>query len=408
MDTIFDLEGQRRLLEYLTQIGDVLHYAKRRASFATYALGLLGDGERKSVEPIAARACADPDTADAAHQRLLHFLADSEWSDRDVRRIAAQYAVSEMTSLAPIDSWIVDDTGWLKQGSHSVGVQRQYTGSAGKITNCQIGVSLSLANRLDHVPIDFELYLPECWTENPDRRREALIPDWVRFHTKPQLAIEMIRRAVADDLPRAPVLADTAYGDSSEFRNEIRALGLDYAVAVSSHAKVWCCDRLARRRGEPLSVAELALQMRRHFRRTTWRQGTKRPLSARFAMRKVVPFHDDGIPPSVREDVWLLMEWEDGESAPTKYYFINLDPKIPVTKKKLVRLVKQRWRTERVYEDMKGELGLDHYEGRRFRGWHHHVSVALCCFAFVVAERCRAFPPSARGEAQHGSQSLAA
>ncbi len=408
METILDLDGQRRLVEYLTQIGDVLHYAKRRASFATYALGLLGDGERKSVEPIAARACADPDTTDAAHQRLLHFLTDSEWSDRDVRRIAAQYAISEMSPRAPIDSWIVDDSGWLKQGRHSVGVQRQYTGSAGKITNCQIGVSLTLANRLDHVPIDFELYLPKSWTEDVARRREARIPDEIQFRTKPELAIEMIRRAVANRLPRAPVLADTAYGDSSEFRNAVRALGLDYAVAVSSHTKVWCCDRLARRRGEALSVEELATRMRRHFRRTTWRQGSKRPLSARFAVRRVVPFHDDGISPSVREDVWLLMEWEDGETAPTKFYFINLDPKIAMTKKKLVRLVKQRWRTERVYEDMKGELGLDHFEGRRFRGWHHHVSVALCCFAFVVAERCRAFPPSARKETAHDSQSLAA
>jgi SRSO17 transposase len=265
-----------------------------------------------------------------------------------------------------------------------------------------------LANRLDHVPIDFELYLPQSWTENPARRREARIPDSVSFRTKPQWALEMIRRAVADGLPRAPVLADSAYGDSSEFRNQVRDLGLDYAVAVSSTTKVWYCDRLGRLRGEALSVSEMALRMQRQFRRTTWRQGTKRPLAARFALRKVVPFHDDGIPVSMREDVWLLMEWEDGEPAPTKFYFINLDPHLRVTKKMLVRLVKQRWRTERVYEDFKGELGLDHFEGRRFRGWHHHVSVALSCFAFVVAERIRAFPPSTGKEAEHDSQPLAA
>jgi SRSO17 transposase len=408
METLLDLDGQRRLLEYLTQIGDSLHFAKKKASFATYALGLLGEGERKSIEPIAARSCADPGKTDSAHQRLLHFVSNSEWSDRDVRRIAARYAVSEMTSHAPIDSWVIDDTGFLKQGKHSVGVQRQYTGSAGKITNCQIGVSLTLANRIDHVPIDFELYLPQSWTEAPERRREARIPDEIQFRTKPQLAIEMVRRAIADGLPKAPVLADAAYGDSSVFRNELRQLGLDYAVAVSSNTKVWCCDRLARRRGEALCVEELATGMLPRFRRTTWRQGTKTKLSARFAMQRVVPFHDDGIPPSVREDVWLLMEWEDSEKAPTKYYFINLDPRIAVTKKMLVRLVKQRWRTERVYQDMKGELGLDHFEGRRYRGWHHHVSVALCCFAFVVAERCRLFPPSAGEEASAGTYSLAA
>src|SRR5260370_21815558 len=180
MDTLLDIDGQRRLVEYLTQIGDVLHFVKRRASFAIYALGLLGDGERKSVEPIAARACADPQEADAAHQRLLHFLSDSQWSDRDVRRIAARYAISEMTARAPIDSWIVDDTGWLKQGKHSVGVQRQYTGSAGKITNCQIGVRLTLSPRFDHVPVAFGLYLPERWTGDAARRPETRTPTQIQ------------------------------------------------------------------------------------------------------------------------------------------------------------------------------------------------------------------------------------
>jgi SRSO17 transposase len=408
METLLDFEGQRRLAEYFGQIGDVLGFTKRRASFATYALGLLADGERKSAEPIAARACPDVRGTDAAHQRLLHFLSNSDWSDRDVRRIAARYAVAEMTARAPIDAWIIDDTGMLKQGTHSVGVQRQYTGSAGKVCNCQVAPSLTLSTRTEQLPIDFELYLPKSWTDDPARRREAHIPDHVCFRTKPELAIEMIRRAVADEMPRAPVLADTSYGDSSDFRNEVRKLGLDYAVAVSAHTKVWCCDRLGRRSGEPLSVEELALRMRSRFRRTTWRQGTKQPLSARFAMRPVVPYHDDGISPSVREDVILLMEWEEGEPAPSKYYFVNLDPSEKPSKKQIVRLVKQRWRTERMYEDIKGELGFDHFEGRRFRGWHHHVSVALCCFAFVVAERSRLFPPSAGETDRHRAQPFAA
>jgi SRSO17 transposase len=408
METLLDFDGQRRLTEYFYRIGEVLGHARRRESFATYALGLLADGERKSAEPIAARFSADPDAVDAAHQRLLHFLSNSDWSDRDVRRLAARYAVAEMTARAPINSWIIDDTGMLKQGKHSVGVQRQYTGSIGKVCNCQVAPSLTLATGTEHLPIDFELYLPQTWTEDGVRRREAHIPEHVGFRTKPELAIEMIRRAVADEMPRGPVLADTAYGDSSEFRKELRRLGLDYAVAVSSHTKVWCCDRLARRRGEALSIEQLALGMRGRFRRTTWRQGTKQPLCARFAMQRVVPFHDDGIPPSVREDVWLLMEWEDGEQAPSKFYFINLDPTIKVTRKRLVRLVKQRWRTERMYEDIKGELGFDHFEGRRYRGWHHHVSVALCCYAFVVAERSRLFPPSAGETARDSSQPVAA
>jgi SRSO17 transposase len=409
METLLDHNGQRRLAEYFARIGDVLGNEKRRVAFATYALGLLGDGERKSVEPIAARACADPRLIDAAHQRLLHFLSDSKWSDRDVRRSAARYAVDAMTARGPVDSWIFDDTGFPKQGKHSVGVQRQYSGTLGKIGNCQIGVSLSIATRCAHVPIDFELYLPESWTEDAARRREAHIPNEIAFKTKTELAIDMLRRAVEDGHPKGVVLADSFYGRSTEFRNEARRLGLDYAVAVDGDTTVWRTDSLVRRSGEALRADELAVQIgRRGFRRVTWRQGTRAKLSARFALERVIPFHDDGVDPSVREDVWLLIEWESGEDQPTKFYFINLDPAIEITRRRLVRIVKQRWRTERVYEDMKGELGLDHFEGRLFRGWHHHVSVALCCFAFVVAESSRLFPPSARKTARDRPHLLAA
>ena len=326
-----------------------------------------------------------------------------------MRRFAARYAIDAMTAREPVDSWIFDDTGFPKQGKHSVGVQRQYSGTLGKIGNCQIGVSLSIATRSAHLPIDFELYLPECWTEDAARRREARIPDEIVFKTKTELAIDMLRRAVADGHPKGVVLADCFYGRSSDFRNEVRRLGLDYAVAIDSDTKVWRIDSLARRCGEPLVINELAQQIgRREFRRVTWRQGTKAKLSARFALLPVIPFHDDGIAPSVREDVFLLMEWETGEDKPTKFYFINVEPTAEINTKRLVRMIKQRWRTERVYEDMKGELGLDHFEGRRFRGWHHHVSVALCCFAFVVAETSRLFPPSARKSVGHRSEFLAA
>ena len=184
MDKLTDV-GRARLEDFVEQIGDVLGHSRRRASFATYALGLLGDGDRKSVEPIAARACGSVEGIDAAHQRLLHFLTDSEWSDQVVRLTAAQYALGIMTKKEPVESWIIDDTGFLKQGSHSVGVQRQYTGSAGKVTNCQVGASLSIATHTEHLPIDFELYLPECWTEDAARRKEARIPKDVVFKTKP-------------------------------------------------------------------------------------------------------------------------------------------------------------------------------------------------------------------------------
>src|SRR5579859_4796217 len=184
-----------RLDGFIGGIGKILSNVKQRASFAVYALGLLGDGERKSIEPIAARACADPKHVPSMEARLGHFLNDAQWSDALVREHAAHHAIGEMTKHAPVINWIVDDTGMLKQGTHSVGVQRQYTGSAGKTTNCQVAVSLTVATRHAHVPIDFELYLPECWTNDPNRRAEARIPDSVVFQTKLELAMTMIRRA---------------------------------------------------------------------------------------------------------------------------------------------------------------------------------------------------------------------
>ena len=408
MEDLFLAPAEQRLKGYFDQIGELLDDDHRRASFATYAVGLLAEGERKSMEPIAARACPDLDEVDAAHQRLHHLITESPWSDHELRRHGTRYALAETQKREPVVAWIIDDTGFLKQGKHSVGVQRQYTGSAGKVTNCQVGVSLGLSTRNQQLPVDFELYLPKSWANDPARREEGKIPNEIEFRTKPELALSMIRRAVDDDLPRGIVLADTGYGNSCAFRSEVRGLGLDFAVAVEPQTKVWQMDRLQRRKGEALSVKDLAKQIGKNgFRRVTWREGTKRRLSARFAFRRVVPFHDDGFTdPSVREDVWLVVEWEEGKSAPTKFYFATMPPKI--TRKRLVRIIKLRWRTERMYEDMKGEVGLDHFEGRRFRGWHHHVSAVLCCYAFVVAEHARAFPPSAREEAEADAQSLAA
>jgi len=405
MDSFMNAAAVQRLERYFQRIGDVLGEESRRGSFALYAMGLLGDAERKSVEPLAARACPDPGRVDALHQRLLHFAVDSKWSDRDVRRAAAQYALEAMTSREPVEVWIVDDTGFLKQGKHSVGVQRQYTGSAGKVTNCQIGVSLSVATRTEHLPLDFELYLPEGWANDEARRREARIPPDVAFKTKPQLALQMIERAVQDGVPPGLVLADTAYGTSSQFRARLRSLGLHYAVAVDPQTTVCLLDEKGYPQGDAPSVLDLALRIheRGGFRRCTWRKGTQEDLSARFALRRVIAA---GVPQREQEPLWLLIEWRDDEAEPANSFLISLPG--PRTKKQLIRRVMQRWRTERVYEDLKGELGLDHYEGRRFPGWHHHVSVALCCYAFIVAERVRRFPPSARGAVEAHAQSLPA
>jgi SRSO17 transposase len=398
----------RRLEGYFARIGEVLGSDGRRASFARYARGLFGEAERKSVEPIAAQACGEVNKTDAEHQRLLHFLGNSPWSDRDVRREAARYALAAMTAREPIEAWIVDDTGFLKQGDHSVGVQRQYTGSAGKITNCQVATSLSVATQTEHLPIDFELYLPTSWTEDPARRSEARIPDAVTFKTKPELALDMIRRAAEDGVPAGVLLADAAYGSSRDFRDGVRELGLHYIVGVDPKTVVAVFDRAGRRRDDPVSVRNLAFRMdkQRGFRRCTWRKGTKQDLSARFALRRIVPAYDQCYGMENREPLWLLIEWRDGDTEPANYFLSSLSSRM--SKKKLIRLAMQRWRTERVYEDLKGELGLDHYEGRRYSGWNHHVSVALSCYAFIIAERVRRFPPSARRSMEADPQPLAA
>ena len=291
----------------------------RRGSFALYALGLLGDGERKSVEPLAARACPDPKRVEALHQRLLHFAVDSKWSDRQVRRVAAQYALEEMTRREPVEVWIVDDTGFLKQGKHTVGVQRQYTGSAGKVANCQMGVSLSVATRTEHLPLDFELYLPECWANDAARRREARIPADVPFKTKPQLALQMIDRAVRDGVPPGLVLGDAGYGSSSQFRAHLRTLGLHYAVAVDPQITVCLLNEKGRPQEDVRSVSDLALRIHEQggFRRCTWCQGTQEDLSARFALRRVVAA---GVPQREQEPLWLLIKWRDGEPEPANSF----------------------------------------------------------------------------------------
>lgn len=315
MDYVMTADAQRRLGEYFSEIGDELGNKTRRASFAMYAMGLLGNSERKSMEPIAALACANADEADAYHQRIQHFLTDSPWDDQAVRRVAARHALAAMVEREPVEVWIIDDTGFLKQGTHSVGVQRQYTGSAGKIANCQIGVSLSVATRTEHLPIDFELYLPRTWTDDPERRAEARIPQDLGFKTKIDLAREMLHRAVQDDIPRGVVLADSFYGDSGEFRDTVRWLGLDYAVGVEARTRVWRLDKFLRRHGEPTSAIDLARTLGpRAFRRITWREGTKATLCSRFAVQRVVSVHEDGWRPSEREDIWLVMEWRYGEA----------------------------------------------------------------------------------------------
>jgi SRSO17 transposase len=397
-------DGARRLEGYLDQIGGLLGNSHRRGSFAAYAMGLLSESERKSIEPLAARASATPAHASAAHQKLHHFIANTAWSDHDVRLAAARYAIAAMEERDPMVAWVIDDTGFLKQGKHSVAVQRQYTGSAGKTANCQVGVSLSVTTRTEHLPIDFALFLPESWTEDLERRRKAKIPEEAIFKTKHDLALEMIEQAARDKIPGTIVLADSFYGHSRPFRETVHLLGFDYGMAIYSSDTMRILDCRDHRRGEPRTAKEIALDLgQKRFRRCTWREGTNGKLSSRFALCRVKVAVEEGL--TARAE-WLLIEWPYGEKEPTHFFLTTL-PK-SMSKKQIVRLIKERYRTEQAYEELKGELGLDHFEGRSFTGWHHHVSVALCSYAFLVAERSRAFPPSARGQGHPGTLRRAA
>lgn len=401
-----ELGAQTRLQEFLANLaGSCLKNRLKRESFALYALGLLSHAERKSAEPMAELLGNDPLAVQHTHDKLLHFVSGCQWDDRAVRLFATKYAVAELDKHEPVTTWIIDDTGFLKQGKHSVGVQRQYTGSAGKITNCQVGVSLCVATDSAQMPVDFELYLPECWTKDPERRRRGKVPEEVTFKTKPELALDMIERAVCANVPGDILLADAGYGDSSEFRSTVEMLGLDYAVGVSSTTKVHVLDATGRACGVAVSAKELAHSSETPFRRMTWRSGTKHELSARFCFVRVKTAHDDGMALEARKAEWLLVEWRDSDPEPSKYYLTTLAARM--SKKEIVRVLKERWRTERMYQDLKGELGLDHFEGRSYPGWHHHVSVVLCCAAFLVAEQARAFSPQTAPKGAVGADELA-
>jgi SRSO17 transposase len=379
-----------RLDGYIARVTGSLRDHRSRASFAAYALGLLTDGERKSMEPMAARMCSCPDDAremQHAHDRMINLVSRSEWGDAPVRCEAVGYALDAVKGRGEqVEVSIIDDTGFLKQGKRSPGVHRQYTGSAGKTANCQVAVSLTVASRSTHVPVDMELYLPEAWTEDRVRCQAAKIPDDIGFRTKWQIALMMLERAKNQGIALGVALADSAYGDVGEFRAGLRWLGLEYALGVHSTTNVAPLGPGGRER-DPIQVAKFAASLPKSaFRQVTWREGSGGPLQSRFARRRV---RVDGI----EQD--LLIEWAEGESKANDFSLVAIAR--PLSTKQMVRILKQRWRTERVYQDMKGELGLDHFEGRSWRGWNHHVTLALCCYAFVVAEQLRFFSLTTRG-----------
>jgi SRSO17 transposase len=375
-----------------------------------YCAGLLLPGERKSVEPMAARLA--PDNVRRTHQSLHHVVADAPWSDEAVLGSVRERVLGAMKQNGPVAAWIVDDTGLPKKGTHSVGVARQYCGQVGKQDNCQVAVSLSVATHRAGLPVAWRLYLPESWTSDRERRKATGVAEEIGFQTKPAIALAQIRQAVEQRVPPAPILADSAYGNETRFREGISELELQYAVGVHENMTVWQPGEVPRpkerRKGrgrppvrlhrdaehQPVSVKELALSLPAHvWKIVTWREGTRKKLTSRFAAVRVRPAHRDQKRSDPYPEEWLLMEWPSGEAEPAKYWLSTLPPQTRLTA--LARLAKHRWIIERDYEELKQELGLGHYEGRGWRGFHHHATLCIAAYGFLVIERSR-FSPSAR------------
>jgi SRSO17 transposase len=399
---------ESRFAAYVEELASVIGHKDREGPLRDYCTGLMLPCERKSVEPMAAMTA--PARTAAQHQSLLHFVGEGRWSDERVLAKVRELVLPEMLQHGPIEAWIIDDTAFPKQGRHSVGVARQYCGQLGKQDNCQVAVSLSLANSHASLPVAYRLYLPQEWAGDRDRLRKAGVPGNIGFQTKHEIALEQLRWACATGLPRGVVLMDAAYGNNSDLRADITALRLAYVVGILSNTTVWAPGtgplpakkwsgrgrppKRLRRNAEhwPVSVKDLALGLsKRAWRTIEWREGSAERLSSRFARVRVRVARRDEKRTEGRPEEWLLIEWPKGEKEPTKYWLSTL-PK-DITFPRLVDLAKLRWRIERDYQDLKQEVGLGHFEGRGWRGFHHHATLCIAAYGFLISER-ETIPPS--------------
>lgn len=401
---------EKRLAAYLEWLAQAAGHADRTKPLRNYCTGLLLDGERKSVEPMAARLA--PDHVQRMHESLHHFVAQAPWSDADMLQQVRNYVLPAMQKNRAVTAWIVDETGIVKKGTHSVGVARQYCGRVGKKENCQVAVSLSVATASASLPIAWRLYLPEEWTSDPARCQAAGVPNAVELQTKPQIALGQIQQAVEQGVPTGVVLADEVYGSNREFREGVAKLKLSYSLAVRSTTTVWALERqplppkpwkgkgpraTRMRRDQahqPITVQQLAQALQeRAWREVVWREGSKEALRSRFAALRVRPAYGDDRKGGLQPEQWLLIEWPAGAEEPSGYWLARLPANFSL--KRLVGISKHRWVIERDYEELKQELGLAHYEGRNWRGFHHHATLCIAAYGFLMAERSR-FSPSAR------------
>jgi SRSO17 transposase len=400
--------SEARFAQYVEELIQVIGHADRAEPLRDYCTGLLLPAGRKSVEPIAAMTA--PARVSAKHQSLLHFVGKAPWSDEEVMAKVQELVLPVIERAGPVRAWIVDDTGVPKKGEHSVGVARQYCGQLGKQDNCQVAVTLSLANDAASLPIAHRLYLPESWSNDAARRQKAGVPDDIIFKTKPEIALDQIRAAHARGAPHGVVLADSGYGKDTNFRTGVTELALSYVVGVQSSTSVWRpgeaplkpkrrsgrgrpTTRLRRSKShKPISAKDLAFSLpARAWKTVAWRQGSNVLLSSRFAALRLRPAHRDQCLSSPHPVEWLLIEWPKGQEEPTKYWLSTLPENTPL--KELVDLAKLRWRIERDYQDLKQEIGLGHYEGRSWRGFHHHATLSIAAYGFLISER-ETIPPS--------------
>jgi SRSO17 transposase len=401
---------EKRFAAYVDGLASAAGHEDRQTPLKDYCKGLLLPGERKSIEPMAARL--DPTRVQPMRQSLHHLVAKAPWSDEVMLEEVRSQVLPAMQKHGPVVAWIVDDTGFPKKGKHSVGVARQYCGQVGKQDNCRVAVSLSVATWNSSLPIGYRLYLPKEWAEDSERREKTEVPQEIEFQTKPEIALDQVQAAVASEVARGVVLADAAYGVNTEFRAGLTKLELQYVVGVQSTMTVWepgqppvpAKPRGAkgppptlpqrRQQQQPVSVKQLALGLpSKAFQEITWREGAQRKLRSRFAAVRVRPAHRDYPKAEPHAEEWLLIEWPRGEAEPTKYWISTLPPQTKL--KGLIKMAKHRWIIERDYEELQQELGLGHYEGRNWRGFHHHATLCIAAFGFLIAERNR-FSPSAR------------
>ena len=404
-----DGEGaEGRFRAYAAKLAWVLGHSDRVRPFEDYCVGLLSAEGRKSVEPLA--AVTAPERTAAQHQSLLHLVAQAPWSDQAMLSAVRDVVLGCITRDEPVQAWIIDDTGFPKKGEHSVGVVRQYCGQLGKLSNCQVAVSLSVATHQASLPVAYRLYLPKEWVDDPLRRAKAGVPETVALRTKPEIALQQIRQALADGVPPAVVLMDSAYGCDGKLRAGISELGQAYVAGILSTTLVWRPGetplppapwgkrgrrptRLRRdETHQPVSVKALAIALAADAWQTmTWRDGSNTALRSRFTRLRVRPAHEDTKRSEPAAEEWLLIEWPEGAAEPDHYWLCTLPADISLAH--MIDLTKLRSRIERDYLELKQEIGLGHYEGRGWRGFHHHATLCIAAYGFLIAEKA-AFPAS--------------